>query len=99
MRSMIDTTDSEMQPVIEQIEANVPCRCCGQLSLHAYTQAILKGRPAHLLVECHNPDCGLFMVTRSFADWCTMDVVQWGAQEQPTWSRNLEALAKAHDGL
>lgn len=48
------------------------CLCCNK-PLHVYEQpALLPGRPAHLLAECHTPGCDLEAVTRQLDELLTL---------------------------
>lgn len=86
-----------LQATADEINATIPCRCCGQHSLNAFVQSPIGDAPARIQVDCRNPKCKLFTVTRDFDDWCSMDVVQWGCEELPGWGASIAALAAAQD--
>lgn len=93
----MDEYTASLTETAQQISAVIPCRVCGETHLRAYVQMGVAPKPAYILVECHNPACKLHMATRSFHDWCTMDLAQWGAVERPGWQMSIAALADAHN--
>lgn len=93
----MDEYTATLRETAQQISDTIPCRVCGEKHLRAYVQMGVAPKPAYILVECRNPACALHMATRSFDDWCTMDVAQWGAQEWPGWAAEIARLAAAHN--
>lgn len=87
----------QLNEIAAEIMATIPCRVCGEKHLRAYVQMGVAPKPAYILVECRNPACKLHMATRSFDDWVTMDLAQWGAVEWPGWAAEIAALADAHN--
>lgn len=84
----------ELDAAAAKINDSVPCRCCGQYTLNAYAQMGVGPKPAYLLVECHNKGCALYMKTRTFDNWLTMDLAQWHCTEHPDWQRIMREAAR-----
>ncbi|MCC6615222.1 MAG: hypothetical protein IT320_17240 [Anaerolineae bacterium] len=93
----MDEYTATLNETAAEISRAIPCRVCGEKHLRAYVQMGVAPKPAYILVECRNPACKLHMATRSFDDWCTMDLTQWGAVERPGWTADITALAAAHN--
>lgn len=70
--------------LLAHVRAELRCRCCNQPGLTVFVQEL--PHRSLVMVHCENRACKLWAVTRDLADWLTLDLTTWGAQQHSEWN-------------
>ena len=90
----MDEYTTTLPEIAAEIRDTIPCRCCGLYTLRAYPQMGVGTMPAQIFVECRNPGCPIYTVTRSFTHWLTMDLADWHCREAVGWQDGILRSAR-----